>query len=181
MEVVYGTGYYASSSNINTAATHAGLVNVGEEANLRIKIIYLNGYYGTTKNGITSTTYNSYTPGFCFVDENGNEINSPGSVCATLSGYNVLTVNGKYDFANEGASIIPKNKGINNTYAESYIELDLTNYDKTDVIRLTLNAEISCGTNDNGFANIKDEAQNTYIILRKYRRNSRSKRLCKNS
>ena len=66
---IYGTGTYMYSSNINKAATHAGLVNTGETKIVYIKIVPCpeGGYVGSTQNGITSNEYSSANVGYTFV------------------------------------------------------------------------------------------------------------------
>ena len=66
---IYGTGTYYYSSNINTAATHAGLVGVNETKVVYIKIVPCpeGGYKSSTQNGITSSSRSSTSVGFTFV------------------------------------------------------------------------------------------------------------------
>ena len=162
---LYGTNIYSASyykSYINTAATHMGLVKQGETNKLLyIKIVNYpsGGYTASIRNGVTSSSNNSGYPGFVFVDENGEEIKNhkKGEAGAMLSGYEVIN-NGGYNFINEENSIIPENgkfiisSNSNATEANSYIELDLTNYQNIDTIKVTLNAEISSAIGDYGYA-----------------------------
>ncbi len=161
---IYGTNYYEYSSNINTAATHMGLVTSGQTATVYIKTIAKpsDGYISTTNNGITSSASTSNN-GFVFVTASGEEIiyNKVGDVGATLSGYNVIN-NGNYYFKNDGDSIIPnngENKNLIYTTAHSYIELDFRNYSPDDIIAIRLNAEASCEGADYGYATITKTIQ----------------------
>lgn len=160
---VYGTNTYRSDSNINTAATHMGLVKSGETKTVLIKTVSYPGVSiaGSTRNGVTTSAYNSSSYiGFVFLDENLKPIYLPtmGAVEATLSGYDVVSNSRTYSFINDETSVIPTNGGdllANGTTANSYIVLDLTEYAQTDVIQVTLNALVSCYTNrDYGYATI---------------------------
>ena len=161
---LYGTNIYSAYgryiSYISTAATHMGLVKQGETNKLLyIKMVNYptGGYVASTRNGITSSSNTSGYEGFMFVDENGKEIliNEAGTVGATLSGYNVIN-NGIYNFINDGTSIIPNNKGIHNTVANSYIELDLSSSSPKEFYLVTLNAQVSSEGPDYGYATITD-------------------------
>lgn len=154
---LYGANTYERSSNINTAATHMGLVSSGETKTVFIKTVkYPVGYYiSRVRNGITSVSSSSNNNGFVFVDENGKEIYDESGDKTVLSGYSVVK-NGDYYFINDGESIIPNNgegKGLNNTVANSYIEIDLTQNSEDSYI-LTLNAEVSSEVPDYGYATI---------------------------
>ena len=56
-----------------------------------------------------------------------------------------LTNNGEYYFTEENGKYIPNNKGVQNTTANSYIPIDLT--DRIGKYTLTVNAEVSSGYN----------------------------------
>lgn len=162
---VYGTNIYSvKNSRIDRSAMHMGL---GYGKTMYIKVVPYpdGGYKNSQKNGITSyattfSTAETVRNGFVFLDENFNEINvmNKGEVGATLSGYNVVNSTDTFCFRNEGTAIVPMNGGgisASGTTANSYIELDLTNYTIEDTIKITLNAEVSSRQNyDYGYATI---------------------------
>ena len=67
---IWGTDTYDYRSNINKAATHAGIVKDGEEKLVYIKIVPCpeGGYKSTTQNGITSTAETAANMGYTFVE-----------------------------------------------------------------------------------------------------------------
>lgn len=91
----YGTDTYIYNSSINLAATHMGLVNVGETKTVYIKIVSapVGGYIGGTRCGVTTSNHSQTLNGYVFVDENGNEITRPRiNSAVTSSGDNEITV-----------------------------------------------------------------------------------------
>jgi len=65
---VWGTGTYTSDSTISTAAVHAGLLKVGQKGVVKLRIVKpLNGYTGSTKNGITTEGYGPWDGAYEFV------------------------------------------------------------------------------------------------------------------
>ena len=91
----YGTDVYMYNSNVNVAAMHMGLVKNGETKLLQIKIVQAptGGYKGSTRNGVTTSSYTYTYNGFVFVDESGNEITRPQIISAnTSSGDNAISV-----------------------------------------------------------------------------------------
>ena len=69
-----------------------------------------------------------------------------------------LTQNEEYYFIEQDGKYISNNKGQNDTVANSYIKIDMTN--SNDKI-LTINAEISCEENyDNGYAYVTQSEEN---------------------
>jgi len=57
---VYGTNTYTADSNISKTAVHAGILAVGETKMVHLKIVApINPFVGSTRNGITSSTYNN--------------------------------------------------------------------------------------------------------------------------
>ena len=140
---IYGTAKYTCDTVISTAATHMGLVKLGETKTLYIKIIPFpeSGYKASRMNNIVSTASTEVKNGYVFVDENGNEILTPVAESnATLSGYNVYP-NGSYYFEQLGDSIICSSP-YNNTTAESYIEIDLSNKTSDDMFSIIVNMEV---------------------------------------
>ena len=63
-----------------------------------------------------------------------------------------LTANGEYSFTENNGKYISNNQGQNNTTANSYIPIDLTN--TTGKYNLKINAEISSASGDYGYATI---------------------------
>jgi hypothetical protein len=63
--VVWGTEVYTSDSHVGTAAVHQGLLKPGEKAVVRVKVIPGQAsYLGSTKNGVTSTSYGTWGVSF---------------------------------------------------------------------------------------------------------------------
>ena len=140
---VYGTAKYRYNTPISSAATHMGLVNLNETKLVYIKIIKFpeGGYKGSRMNNIASNDWTTADNGYVFVDEDGNEILTPTAESnAVLSEYNVYP-NGNYYFEQIGDSIICSSP-YNNTTAESYIELDLSDKSKEDMFSVVLNMEV---------------------------------------
>ncbi|MFO1148847.1 MAG: LCCL domain-containing protein [Alsobacter sp.] len=58
---VWGTDTYTRDSMLGTAAVHAGLVEPGQTAVLRVTVVPpLEAYPGTTRHGVTTTEYGSF-------------------------------------------------------------------------------------------------------------------------
>ncbi len=58
---VWGTNIYTGDSSLAAAAVHAGLVNAGETAVVKVTVERpLARYQGSTSNGVTSLDYGSY-------------------------------------------------------------------------------------------------------------------------
>ena len=77
---VYGTDVYRVDSSIKRAALHMGLVSIGEEKVLKIKVVECpeEGYVASTRNGIsTNQAGNSSGYGFVFIGDNGEEVKGP--------------------------------------------------------------------------------------------------------
>lgn len=65
---VWGTDIYTDDSNIARAAVHAGLVAIGQQKIVKIKILAgQSSYTGTTRNGITTSDYASWPGSYQFV------------------------------------------------------------------------------------------------------------------
>ncbi|RPI21085.1 MAG: hypothetical protein EHM61_25600 [Acidobacteria bacterium] len=65
---LWGTGTYTDDSSICTAAVHAGLITVGEGGSVTIEIRPgASSYQGSSRNGVTSRDYGSWTGSFVFV------------------------------------------------------------------------------------------------------------------
>ena len=59
--MIWGDGIYTDDSDLGTAAVHAGLLRPGERGRVRITVQPgRQRYDGTSRNGITSQTYNSW-------------------------------------------------------------------------------------------------------------------------
>jgi len=58
---LWGTGSYTLDSNLAMAAVHMGIVKIGQTGNVKVTILpAMNGFVGSTQNGITSSPYNMY-------------------------------------------------------------------------------------------------------------------------
>jgi hypothetical protein len=58
---LWGTDIYTGDSMIGVAAVHAGLVQVGESAILKVTVVKpLPQYQGSTRNGVTSHDFGPY-------------------------------------------------------------------------------------------------------------------------
>ena len=85
--------------------------------------------------------------------------------------FSEIVNNGTYYFVNDNGNIINNNKGIHNSTAHSYVEIDLENY--PGVYTLTVNAEVSSEVVDYGYATISEsttapaysESTNRFIYI----------------
>ena len=58
---VWGADVYTSDSTLATAAVHAGAVQAGQTAVVRVTIVAPpNGFQGSTRNGVTSMPFPNY-------------------------------------------------------------------------------------------------------------------------
>ena len=65
---VWGSDIYTDDSTIARAAVHAGLVAIGDSATVTIRILPgQRSYSGTTRNGVTSSSYDSWDGSYEFV------------------------------------------------------------------------------------------------------------------
>ena len=65
---IWGTYVYTDDSPIRVAAVHAGIVAIGEGKVVTIRILPgYDSYNGTTRNGVTSSSYNSWGGSYEFV------------------------------------------------------------------------------------------------------------------
>ena len=72
----------------------------------------------------------------------------------TLSGYPVI-YNNEYGFINEEDTVVPNNGGVQSSTANSYIEIDLSNYSADSTYTISIEAEVSSENNyDYGYATI---------------------------
>ena len=122
---VYGTDVYRVDSSIKRAALHMGLVSIGEEKVLKIKVVECpeEGYVASTRNGIsTSSTGNSSGSsgyGFVFIGDNGEEVKGPTIESILSSKKNAIEVKNNAKAYN-GATIEKYYYSINNgQYVES--------------------------------------------------------------
>jgi hypothetical protein len=59
---VWGTDIYTDDSRIATAAVHAGVLQAGQTGVVKVTIVEGQpGYRGSTRNGVTSSNYGSWT------------------------------------------------------------------------------------------------------------------------
>ena len=64
---VWGSDVYTDDSDIARAAVHAGIVAVGESKTVTIRILPgRDSYDGTTRNGVTSSSYDSWHGSYSF-------------------------------------------------------------------------------------------------------------------
>lgn len=155
-----GTNTYRNDSCINTTAVHMGLLKEGETKTLYIKVVPFpeGGFKGTRRNNVTTGTVTTSAIGYVFVDEDGNELEPISLPNATLSGYDVYA-NNTYYFEQAGDSVVSNNKDMQDTTANSYIEIDLSNKSKNSMFRVVLNAETSC--NYYGYAHLNTSKEVT--------------------
>lgn len=105
--------------------------------------------------------YRKYTINVYAVDTNGTK-GLPKTIYSFITGdvrlstYEVKS-NGDYAFYNEGDTLIPSNTGIDYSVANSYIEIDLTQYSKNNQYTISLEAEVSSESPDYGYATITTE------------------------
>jgi hypothetical protein len=58
---VWGTDIYTGDSDLGTAAVHAGAVQIGETAVVKVTVVEPQSqYHGSTRNDITSHSYGSF-------------------------------------------------------------------------------------------------------------------------
>jgi len=84
---VWGTGIYTNDSSIGSAAVHMGLLTFEKGGEVTIEI--RNGqasYEGSTRNGVSSTSYGEWGGSFVFIDRSGKEITlAPKQVVAPVA------------------------------------------------------------------------------------------------
>lgn len=85
---VWGTGIYTDDSSIGTAAVHMGLITLVDGGRVTIEIREgQQSYEGSTRNGITTTSYGVWDRSYVFIDKDGYAMTSDTvgpSVQATL-------------------------------------------------------------------------------------------------
>ncbi|MBK6593781.1 MAG: hypothetical protein IPG23_14170 [Burkholderiales bacterium] len=82
---VWGSGPYTFDSDMATAAVHAGVVVVGESKTVKLSIVTgQSSYTGSVRNGVTSSSYGTYTGGSYRLeaDDGGDNpiLQDPGSL-----------------------------------------------------------------------------------------------------
>ena len=66
---VWGTDVYTDDSSVCTAAVHAGAITVADGGDIVVEILPgQSGYTGSTRNGITSSNWGSWSGSFSIVD-----------------------------------------------------------------------------------------------------------------
>lgn len=64
---VWGTDYYTTDSSVCTAAVHAGVINMGRGGSVTFFMSGgLSSYPGSSRNGVSTSTWGSYTSTFAF-------------------------------------------------------------------------------------------------------------------
>jgi hypothetical protein len=72
---LWGTVIYTDDSSIGTAAVHMGLITFEKGGTVTIEIREgIDTYLGTTRNGVTSTSYGSWDSSFVFISPQGTVI-----------------------------------------------------------------------------------------------------------
>ena len=72
---VWGSSIYTDDSTIARAAVHAGVVGVGQSATVYVEIVPgQSSYASTTKNGVTTSSYGSWSGSYNFVAGDGKVI-----------------------------------------------------------------------------------------------------------
>ena len=122
---VYGTDVYRVDSTIKRAAVHMGLVSIGEEKVLKIKVVECpeEGYVASIRNGISSSSVGNSSGssyyGFVFIGDNGEEVKGPTIESILSSKKNAIEVKNNAKAYN-GATIEKYYYSINNgQYVES--------------------------------------------------------------
>lgn len=94
-ENIWGTGVYTSDSSLAAAATHAGQVRDGETKAVVVRILPgLTNYINSTRNGVTSIAWASYSKSFEFIELPGrNLLVNPGYEASTVGNPNGWTLN----------------------------------------------------------------------------------------
>lgn len=110
---IWGTGTYTDDSPIATAAVHNGHVTVGAKAVIRLtKSAGLSSYSGSTKNGVTSSNYGSWSGSYSmtFVSTCTTSSNPPPTSTASCTTYTTAPAdarslsNGTYTYVVTGSS-----------------------------------------------------------------------------
>lgn len=69
---LWGTDIYTMDSELALAAVHAGVLKPGQTKSLRVRILGpTSNFAGSSRNGLTSQSFNSYPAAFEFVKPKG--------------------------------------------------------------------------------------------------------------
>ena len=72
---IWGTAIYTDDSSIGTAAVHMGLITFAEGGTVTFEIREgIDGYFGSTRNGVTSQSYESWYGSFVFIGPQGTAV-----------------------------------------------------------------------------------------------------------
>ena len=72
---IWGTGIYTDDSLIGTAAVHMGLITFAQGGTVTIEILDgMESYDGSTRNGVTSESYDAWGGSYRFMDKGGTSI-----------------------------------------------------------------------------------------------------------
>lgn len=72
---VWGTDIYTDDSSICSAAVHAGLITVSDGGTITLRIRPgLDTYTGTSRNGVTTNSYGSWSGSFIFLNSAGHPV-----------------------------------------------------------------------------------------------------------
>ncbi len=84
---VWGTDIYTNDSSIGTAAVHAGLITFEGGGPVTIELVEGKpSYEGSTRNGVTSSSYGDWGGSYIFIDAKGNAVSpkKPGSTTVEM-------------------------------------------------------------------------------------------------
>jgi len=72
---VWGTDIYTNDSSIGTAAVHAGLLTFNAGGKVTLELVDGKpSYEGSTRNGVTSSSYGDWGGSYVFIDAKGNVV-----------------------------------------------------------------------------------------------------------
>lgn len=76
---IWGTDIYTDDSHLDAAAVHAGVLTIGETGVVKVNILAgQSSYSGTTRNGVTSSNWGSYSRSYEVLAPTAGDANSPG-------------------------------------------------------------------------------------------------------
>ncbi len=143
-----------------------------EETSTYIRMIYNNGGSVNLKDSIiknngTQEIYGIYNNVLGEVNVEGGKIQIVGnSANASNNNYGIFnnsqniilpSSSATYKFIKSGNTLVSNNKGVNNSTANAYYELDLTDVDETEIIPIAVTASVSSeGNYDIGYATVTE-------------------------
>ncbi len=95
---VWGTDIYTDDSLICSAAVHAGLITTRDGGTVTIRIRPgENSYNGTSRNGVRSSNYGSWSGSFIFLNSAGNPVKTEPAIPLIEWSDNATELQGKLD------------------------------------------------------------------------------------